>query len=124
MKSVTEPPEERCYGVDIADDGVLVVAARAHGHTGAAARFPAGAAGVSALRQHIGSDPARPRICIRSCGAATMAIAMGLATLPGVEVTLVAPRAIESSSRAGREPRQAAPEERAQRLAQLAARLV
>ncbi len=124
MKTATEPPGERCYGVDIAEDGALVVAERANGQTGTAIRFPAGEAGVSAVREHIGRDAARPRICIRSCGAAAMAIAMGLAPLPRVEVTLIAPRVIEASFRAGRDPALAGPEDRAQWLAKLAERLV
>jgi hypothetical protein len=124
MKTVAEPPGERCFGIDIAEDGALVVAERLNGKTATTSRFPSGTAGMSALRDHIGTHPSRPRICIRSCGAAALAIAMGLAPLPRAEVTLVAPRAIEASSRAGREPALAGPEERAQRLAHLAARLV
>ena len=123
MNTFSDPPGERCYGIDIAEDGALVVAEHANGKTGTATRYPAGEAGVSAVREHIGRDAARPRICIRSCGAAALALALGLAPLPRVEVTIVAPRVIEASSRAGREPALAGPEERAQRLARLAERL-
>ena len=123
MSTATEPPGERCYGVDVAEDGALVVAERSNGKTGTAIRFPAGETGISAVREHIGRDTARPRICIRSCNATALAIALGLAPLPLVEVTLVAPHVVEASSRAGREPAVGGPEERAQRLARLAERL-
>lgn len=124
MKTDSAPPGERCYGVDIAEDGALVVAEYSNGRTGSAVRYPAGDEGVSAVREHIGRDTARPRICICSCGAVALTVAMGLAPLPRVEVTLVAPRVIEASSRAGRESAPASPEERAQQLARLAERLI
>jgi hypothetical protein len=123
MNTLSEPSGERCYGVDIAEDGALVLAEHCNGETRSATRFPAGETGISAVREHIGRDAARPRICIRACGAAALTIALGLAQLPRVEVTIVAPRVIEASSRAGREPAPAGPEERAQRLARLAERL-
>jgi len=113
----------RCYGIDLAEDRALVVAERSAGKTGAATRFPAGEEGVSAVRERIVRDAARPRICIRSCNAAALAIALGFAPLPRAEVTLVAPHAIESSARSGRDPSPTGPEERAQRLARLAERL-
>jgi hypothetical protein len=124
MEITSEPPAERCYGIDIAEDGALVVAERANGRTGNPVRYPAGEAGVSAVREYIGRDAARPRICVRSCGAAALGIALGLAPLHRVEVTIVAPHVIEASARAGRESGPLGPEERARRLARLAERLV
>jgi hypothetical protein len=124
LKIAAEPRGECCYGIDIADDGALVVAQRLGGHPGPATRYPAGVAGVSALREHISSQPARPRICIRSCGATGLGIALDLAPLERAEVTLVAPRTIEAAGGAGRELAELDPEERARRLAQLAERLV
>lgn len=124
VSSVSNSGSERCYGVDISEDGTLVVAERMNGKPAAATRYPAGAAGVSALRERIESDPARPRVCIRSCSAAALAIALGLTALPRAEVMLVAPRVIESSARAGREPAPTNPEERALRLARMAERLI
>jgi transposase len=116
--------DECCYGIDIADDGALIVAQRLGGQAGPATRYPAGVAGVFALREHISSQPARPRICIRSCGGTGVGLALGLAPLDRAEVILVAPRTIEASRGAGREVTDMDPEERAQRLAQLAERLV
>jgi hypothetical protein len=112
--------DEPCYGVDVADDGALVVAKRMDGQAAAPTRFPAGAAGVAVLREHIASGPERRRVCIGSSSAAALAIAMGLAPLPRVEVMLVRTRAIGADSRSA----SASPEERAQRLARLAARWV
>jgi hypothetical protein len=116
-------PGEHYYGVDIAADGALVIADRMNGKRAVASRYPAGEAGVSALREHIAHDGSRSHVCIRACGAAALATAMGLTTIPQVEVTLVAPRAIESPLRAGRDSATASPEARAERLARLAERL-
>ncbi len=124
MNTLTEPPGERCYGIDIAEDGALVLAEYSNGRCGDATRYPAGAEGVSAVREHIGREAAQPRICIRACGAVALGVALGLAPLPRVEVTLLAPRVIEASARAGREAMPGGPEERAQWLARLAKRLV
>jgi hypothetical protein len=123
MKSRSESPDRWCYGIDVADDGTLVVAERLNRTPVTTVRYPAGEDGVSALRERIGRATARPSVCIRSCGAAALAIAMGLAALPVSEVTLVAPRAIEVAARASRETEPASPEDRAQRLARLAERL-
>jgi hypothetical protein len=116
-------PGEHYYGVDVADDGALVIAERMNGKCTAASRYPAGEAGVSALREHIAHDRSRSHICIRACGAAALAAATGLTVLPHAEVTLVTPRAIESPLRAGGDSAPASPEDRAQRLARLAERL-
>jgi hypothetical protein len=121
VRTPIDSPGEHYYGVDVADDGDLVIAERMNGKRTAASRYPAGAAGVSALREHIAHDRSWSHVCIRSCGAAALATALGLTALPHVEVTLVTPGAIESRLRAGRDS--ASPEERAQRLARLAERL-
>lgn len=118
-----DSPGEHYYGIDIADDGALVIAERMNGKRAVASRYPAGEIGVSALREHIAHDRSRSHVCIRACGAAALAIATGLTALPRVEVTLVTPRAIESQLRFGRDSTSASPEERAQRLARLAERL-
>jgi hypothetical protein len=123
MRPVCNSRSERCYGVDISEDGTLVVAERMNGKDAAAFHYPAGAAGVQALREHIESDAAHPRVCIRSCSAAAMAIALGLAVLPRAEVMLVAPHTIESTGRVGRDSAPTGPEARALRLARLAERL-
>ena len=123
MESPSDPSPDPCYGIDIADDGAVVVAERLNGKPPAVSRYAAGEPGVLALRKHISRNPARPRLCIRSCGAAALAVAMGLAALPGGEIMLVASRAIESTGRAGRETATATPEERAQQLAHLAGHL-
>jgi hypothetical protein len=119
-----KPAPETCYGVDIAEDGALVVAQCLGEKTTAPGRFPPAPEGVAALREHIGTRSTRPRICIRTGSAAALGIAIGLAQLPRVEVTLVAPRAIAASARASRNAAPESSEQRALRLARLAARLV
>ncbi len=122
MENSNDSTDRRCYGVDLADDGTLFVAERVNKTPGTTVRYPAGAAGVSALRERLINDAVRPSVCIRSCGAAAMAIAMSLATLPVGEVTLIASRAVQTS-RSGHDTTSENPEERAQRLAYLAERL-
>jgi hypothetical protein len=114
---------ERYYGVDIAEDGALVVAVRPGCGDAGPVRFPSGSAGVTALREHVAKASAHPHVCIRSRGAAALAIATALIALPGVEVTLVAPHAIASPARAGQPAAPATAEEGALRLARLAERL-
>ncbi|HUL92510.1 MAG TPA: hypothetical protein VLV56_09195 [Burkholderiales bacterium] len=116
-------PGEHYYGVDIADDGALVIAERTNGKRTLPSRYAAGETGVSALREHIAHERSRAHVCIRACGAAALATATALTALPRVEVTLVTPRAIESQLRSGRDTTSASPEERAERLARLAERL-
>jgi hypothetical protein len=106
---------ERYYGVDIAADGALVVAARPAG-TGLALRYPAGSAGVAALSRTIASESAHPHVCVCSRGGIALTLAIALMALPGAEVTLVRPQAIASAA-------PATPEEGALRLARLAERL-
>jgi hypothetical protein len=113
---------ERYYGVDIAADGALVVAARPAG-SAAASRYPAGAAGVSALRRSIARESGHPHVCICSRGAVALTLATALMALPGTEVTLVAPHAIAAPARAGGSAAPATPEDGALRLARLAERL-
>jgi len=123
MENPSDPCPDPCYGIDIAEDGAVVVAERLNGKPAAASRYAAGEPGVLALREHISRHPARPRVCIRSCGTAALAVAMALAALPGGEIMLVAPRTIESTGRPGREAAAVTPEERAQQLASLARHL-
>jgi hypothetical protein len=123
MRTSVDSHGEHYYGVDIADDGALVIAERMDGKRAVASRYPAGDTGVSALREHLAHDRSRSHVCIRACGTAALATAMGLTALPQVEVTLVTPGAIESPLRARRDAAPVSPEERAQRLARLAERL-
>jgi hypothetical protein len=115
--------DERYYGVDIAEDGALVVAARPSGSSTAATRYAAGMAGVTALSKQIAQESAHPHVCIHSRGAMALTLAAALIALPGSEVTLVAPHAIEAAARTGRAAAPATPEEGALRLARLAERL-
>ena len=94
---------ERYIGVDFAEDGALVVAERQDGRGVGTQHYPAGSAGLAALREHIANQHSRPHICVRSCGAAALAVATGLLSVPRVEVTMVAPHAIEFH-RAGAAP--------------------
>jgi len=123
MRPCPGPAGERWYGVDIAEDGALVVAARPAGRATPIARYAAGAAGVTALSRQIALESAHPHICIRSGGAAALGLSLALTALPGAEVTLVAPHAIERSVRSEQGVRANQPEERAQRLARLAERM-
>jgi len=123
MRTSSQVAKERYYGVDIAEDGALVVAARPTGSNAAATRYAAGIAGVTALSKQIAQESAHPHVCIRSHGAMTLTLAAALIVLPGAEVTLVAPHAIEGVVRGGQQLAPDQPEERAQRLARLAERL-
>jgi hypothetical protein len=122
MNSHSGQVAERYFGVEIADDGGLVVAERQDGRRACVARYPSGPTGVTALRDHIADLPSRPHVCIQACGGAALAVAVGLMSVPLVEVTMIAPRAIEAR-RAGVELVSMEPEARAERLAQRAERL-
>ena len=113
---------ERYIGVDVADDGALVIAERQDGRRAGTHHFPSGTAGVSALREHIAAQHSRPHICVRACGAAALAVATGLLSVPRVEVTLVTPKTIETR-RAGAAVAPMTADERAEHLARRAERL-
>ena len=115
-------PAERYIGVDVADDGELVIAERQDGRRAGTHHFPAGSAGVEALREHIAAQHSRPHVCVRACGAAALAVATGLLSVPRVEVTLVSPKTIEFR-RAGAVPVPMNADERAEQLARRAERL-
>jgi hypothetical protein len=120
MFKLSQLPSERYFGVDVGDDGALVVAERQDGRRAGVTKYPCGTAGVSALRDHISGFQSRPHVCIRACGGAALAVAVGLMSVPKVEVTMVAPRALEmrrAEATAGE------PEARAEHLAQRAERL-
>jgi hypothetical protein len=123
MRPCPGPAGERWYGVDIAEDGALVVAARPAGRAAPIARYAAGAAGVTALSRQIALESAHPHICIRSGGAAALGLSLALTALPGAEVTLVAPHAVECGRHAEPSTKANDSEERAQRLARLGERL-
>jgi hypothetical protein len=123
VKFAQRPANERYYGVDIAEDGGLVVAVRPAGRAAPVARYPAGAAGVTALRKQIALESAHPHVCIRSRGAVALRLSMALIELPGAEVTLVAPHAIGRTVRGEQGVKANQSEERAQRLAQIAERM-
>ena len=113
---------ERYIGVDVADDGGLVIAERQDGRRAGTHHFPSGSAGVEALREHIAAQHARPHVCVRACGAAALAVATGLLTVPQVEVTLISPRTIEWR-RTGADAAPMNADERAEHLARRAERL-
>jgi hypothetical protein len=123
MSTSSQAADERYYGVDIAEDGALVVAARPTGSSAATVRYPSGVAGVTALRSNIAQESEHPHVCICSRGAAALTLAAALIALPGSEITLVAPHAVERVVRGGQQLAPDQPEERAQRLARLAERL-
>jgi hypothetical protein len=107
---------ETYFGVDIGPEGRLIVAERASGKPAAVTEYPAGDQGASALRRHIEQEHAHPHVCIRSCGAAALGLATALIPVPGIDVTLVSPAAMEAQA-------DIQPAERAVRLARLAERL-
>jgi hypothetical protein len=115
---------EPCYGVDIDDDGSVVVAEYGNGVDKPMLRFPAGTGGAVAVRERVGRNPTRARVCIRSSGSFAFGIAVALMALPSVEVALIAPRAAEHSGRARPSHVLPSAEERAQSLAQLAKRFI
>lgn len=101
---------ERYFGVDI-ESGGIVVAERMDGRSLGGATYPAGPKGIEAVRTHIARQSAHPHVCMRSCGAAAMTLAVALMALEGVEVTMVSPQAVKE------------PGARAEQLARLAERL-
>jgi len=105
---------ERYFGVEVSDAGV-VVAERHEGRACGLTRYPATQEGAQALRRHVADASPHPHVCIKSCGAALM-LATALAPVPGVEVTLVASRALQRGPAASAE-------EGAAQLARLAERL-
>jgi len=113
---------ERYFGVEVTDDGALVVAERQDGRRAGAERYPSGTAGISALRDHICGFHSRPHVCIHACGSSALAVAVGLMSVPLVEVTMVSPRAI-GPHQIGGEPVSMEPEARAERLARRAEKL-
>jgi hypothetical protein len=88
MKTTILRNGERCFGVDIEPDGIVVVE-RADGRSLGQVTYPAGPGGVAALRNHIARQSAHPHVCIRSCGAAAMTLASALMAVEGIEVTMV-----------------------------------
>jgi transposase len=101
---------ERYFGVDI-EAGSIVVAERSDGRALGGSTYPAGPDGIEALRSHIARQSAHPHVCIRSCGALAMTLAVALMNVEGVEVTLVSPQSVKQSPA------------RAEQLARLAERL-
>ena len=98
MKTSIRLNGETYFGVEIAEDGSLIVAERANGKPVRLSQFPAGEQGAKALRSHIEEEHAHPHVCIKACGAAALALATALIPVPGIGVTLVAPQAVKSSS--------------------------
>jgi hypothetical protein len=88
---------ETYFGVDITPDGRLVVAERVNGQPPQVTHLPAGEPGARALRSHIEAESAHPHVCIKACGAAALALATALIPVPGIGVTLVAPKALAAA---------------------------
>jgi hypothetical protein len=101
---------ERYIGVDI-DAGGIVVAERMDGRSLGGATYPADASGIEAVRTRIARQSSHPHVCIRSCGAAAMTLAVALMAVEGIEVTMVSPHTVKE------------PGARAEQLARLAERL-
>ena len=101
MKTSIRLHGETYFGVDITADGRLIVAERINGAPARISEFPAGHPGVHALRQHIEHEKAHPHVCIKACGAAAFALASALVPVPGIGVTLVAPKTIPAATAEG-----------------------
>jgi len=123
MDHAVAPAPDCRYGVDISDDGSLVVAEIVNGRPVPPCRYAAGADGIHALRERIARRSARRRVCIRCRGAAAFEVALNLATFPDGEIMLVAPRAFEAEEHVSLDAPPATPEQRAIRLASRAGRL-
>lgn len=113
---------ECCYGVEMGDDRTVVVAELVHGKPTVTARYAGDEAGIAALSRHVARGD-RKRICIHACGAAALAIALGLTTLPRSEVMLVGNVALQPRPGYGGDI-PASPDARAERLAVLAKRML
>lgn len=89
---------ETYFGIDITPNGKLIVAERINGVPMQVTEFPAGDTGARALRGHIEKKSAHPHVCIKACGAAALALASALMPVPGIGVTLVAPRSLDQTA--------------------------
>jgi hypothetical protein len=117
--------KEQCYGIDVDGDGDVIVAEDIEGSPRVTGRYRADEAGLSALKQHLGRGHRHRRICVRSSGSRALTLGLALMPLPSAEVMLVAPDALHGyGTRRAAPPALSTAEQRAQRLAVMARRML
>jgi hypothetical protein len=117
--------KEQCYGIDVDGDGDVIVAEDIDGSPCVTGRYRADARGLSALKRHVSAGHCHRRICVRSSGSRALTVGLELIPLPLAEVMLVAPDALQGyGTRRAAPAALATPEQRAQRLAIMARRML
>ena len=111
------------FGIDLNNDGDVVVAEDIDGSPRVTARYRADHAGISALRRHIGTGRSHRRICVRCADASGLDLGLQLIPISSAEVMFVAPHALQTQG-VRTAPPLATAEERAQRLAVMARRML
>jgi hypothetical protein len=114
-----------CYGIDVDAEGggELVVAEDVDGSPRVTARYRADEAGLSALKRHLAAGHCHRRICVRSSGGPALDVGLQLIPSPGAEVMFVAPQALQPRG-VRVSPPLVTPEQRAERLAVMARRML
>jgi hypothetical protein len=118
-------PKEQCYGIDVDGEGDVTVAEDIDGSPCVTGRYRADARGLSALKRHVSAGHLHRRICVRSSGTCALTVGLELIPLPLAEVMLVAPDALHGHGARRFVPAAlATSEQRAQRLAVMARRML
>ncbi|MDB5927938.1 MAG: hypothetical protein JWN13_6874 [Betaproteobacteria bacterium] len=123
MKKLSKS-ETHCYGIEVDDTGSMVMVERIDGKAMLPVCYQANSEGMTALKHTVAKPGESGRICIRSCGAAALGVALALIALPHLEILLIAPHALYPMHRTGGAPILATAEARAERLAFLAERMI
>lgn len=116
--------KDLCYGIDIGPRAEVVVAEEIDGEARVTGRYRADDSGLSALQQHMGAGVAHRRICIRTGGALALSIGLSLTALPAAEVMFVAPTALQMRGAIAAADGPCTLEQRAERLAVMARRMI
>ena len=117
-------PCNQYYGIDLNTEGDVVVAEDVDGQPRVTGRYSADDDGISALRRHIGAGRSRRRICVRCGGASALNLGLQLIPISRAEVMFVAAHALQPHGRRTTAPALATAEQRAQRLAVMARRML
>jgi hypothetical protein len=124
MNMPSNSTKTRCYGIDVTETGALLVVEKMDNQLAVSMQYSADERGISALKERIANSSGARRICIRSCGAAALSVALALLAVPRLEVMLVAPRALYPMHRTGGALPLATSQARAERLVLLAERML
>jgi hypothetical protein len=116
--------QEQCFGIDVDVEagGELVVAEDVDGSPRVTGRYRADETGLSALKRYIASGHCHRRICVRSGGGRALNVGLQLIPIPSAEVMFVAPYALQPRGPAATPL--STPEQRAERLAVMARRML